>query len=88
MSVKVMITVPEDFLRQIDQQAKDERRSRSEFLRQAARQYIEHSRRGKRPIDDPKVRAAFRSLDQLSSKWSGKWESAAVVRDMRNRRPR
>jgi hypothetical protein len=38
---KVMISVPEEFLAEIDKAAKEENRSRSEFLREAVRLYLE-----------------------------------------------
>ena len=86
MSMKVMLSMPEHFLKEIDRQAREEHRTRSELLREAARQYLDRSRPSKRPIDDPKIRDAFESLDELRSQWSGRWDSATVIREMREGR--
>lgn len=37
---RVIVTVPDDFLAQVDQIAEDEHRSRSELIREALRQYV------------------------------------------------
>lgn len=37
---RVIITVPDDFLAQIDETARNEHRSRSELIREALRQYV------------------------------------------------
>jgi len=39
-SVKVLISLPEKFLEEIDQAAEREQRSRSELIREALRQYL------------------------------------------------
>jgi len=39
-TVRVMLSVPPDFLKEIDEQAKLEYRSRSELVREALRQYM------------------------------------------------
>ena len=40
----INISLPDDLLREIDEYAKVERRTRSELFREAARQYIENRR--------------------------------------------
>ena len=47
MATTVNISFQESLLSDIDKQAKSERRSRSELVREAARLYIEHKRRWK-----------------------------------------
>jgi metal-responsive CopG/Arc/MetJ family transcriptional regulator len=45
MSAKVInISLPEDLLREIDEAARSDSRTRSEFLREAARTYMENRR--------------------------------------------
>ncbi len=41
---KVMITIPEEFLDEMDRLAKEEHRSRSELIREAMRQYLASTR--------------------------------------------
>jgi CopG family transcriptional regulator / antitoxin EndoAI len=49
-STRVLISLPEKFLAEIDQLADDEQRSRSELIREALRNYI-------RNIDNADLRA-------------------------------
>lgn len=39
-----------------------------------------------RPIDNPKIRAAFKSLDELEHKWVGKWDATKIIRQLREKR--
>lgn len=47
-SVRVLISIPERFLEEIDQIAEDEQRSRSELIREALRNYIRTTETGAR----------------------------------------
>ncbi len=85
MTTKVMITMPRGFLRQIDEVARKERRTRSEFIREAARFYMEQ-KTPSRPIDDPVVQEAYNRIVSTADRWSGKWNSAEAVRRMRDKR--
>jgi metal-responsive CopG/Arc/MetJ family transcriptional regulator len=87
MTVKVMVSFPDAFLAEVDQIAREEQRSRSELLREALRVYIEVRRGGRRPGDDPKVRAAVATQDALSLKDPGEGEdSTSDVRHWREAR--
>lgn len=44
----INISIPEELLREVENAAKRERRSRSEFFREAARRYMEGKRRDSR----------------------------------------
>lgn len=84
-SKKVLFSVPEELLRQIDEVADREHRSRSELIREATREYIAgHPRR--RPIDNPKVRAAVRHMDEIAAKFTEPFDSTEVIRQMRDSR--
>ena len=63
---KILISLPEDDLRRIDEAARGTGESRSAFLRRAAISELERSPR--RPIDDPRVRHAFEELMRLREK--------------------
>lgn len=41
MAVKVLISLPQGFLEEVDRAAAEERRSRSELIREALRSYLE-----------------------------------------------
>jgi metal-responsive CopG/Arc/MetJ family transcriptional regulator len=83
---KVMVSLPEEFLSEIDRIAQQEHRSRSELLREAMRVYIGLRHAG-RPGDDPAVRAAVAAQDRLSRLAPGNGaDSAAEVRRWREAR--
>ena len=63
---KVMVSFPGDFLSDVDNIAREERRSRSELLREAMRVYIEIKRGKKAAGNDPRVRAAVKVQNRLS----------------------
>ncbi|MBI5303268.1 MAG: ribbon-helix-helix protein, CopG family [Chloroflexi bacterium] len=83
---KVMITMPDEFLKQIDKAAAAEHRSRSEMVREAMRAYLAERASGKRPslLDKPSVRAAVEFQDRMSEKSRGvKFNTVAFIRKMR-----
>ena len=85
-SKKILFSLPEELLGEIDAVAAEEHRSRSELIREAARRYIAERPGSRRPIDDPGVREAVRSMDLIAEKTRGKRDAAQVVRDMRDSR--
>ena len=83
---KVMISIPEDFLTKIDEAAKEDNRSRSEFLREAARLYLE-VRKIQVPSQDPRVQKAIAIQDALAHQDTLiKWDSTAKIRKWRENR--
>jgi len=66
MGRKILISLPEKDLRDIDAAARRAGESRSAYLRRAARDRMEKEPR--KPIDDPKVRLAFEGLMRLREK--------------------
>ena len=76
MSIKVMVSLPEEFLTEIDQIAEEEHRSRSELLREAMRLYIEIRHGRRRPGMDPRVQKAIAIQDALSSLSPGTGEDS------------
>jgi Arc/MetJ-type ribon-helix-helix transcriptional regulator len=81
---KVMISLPDEFLYEIDDAAKSEHRTRSELIREAIREYLRKSKEYKTPIDDPRVKQAFESLRSI--RWKGKFDSTKIIRKMRDSR--
>ncbi len=87
MTVKVMISLPEEFLDEIDRVAQEEHRTRSELLREAVRRYIETRRGGMVPGKKPHVQKAVSVQDALSRLSPGTGEdSVADVRLWRETR--
>jgi CopG family transcriptional regulator/antitoxin EndoAI len=78
MTVKVMVSFPEEFLAEVDQVAREEHRSRSELLRQAMRLYIHMRRSQRRPGDDSRVQAAADLQDELAHLAPGTGEDSAA----------
>lgn len=76
-SVKVMISLPKDFLREIDKEIRKEHRTRSEFFREAVRLYL-HLKYAA-PKQDPRVQRAVALQDALAQNdrltvWDGTTE--------------
>jgi metal-responsive CopG/Arc/MetJ family transcriptional regulator len=87
MTVKVMVSFPEEFLEQVDRVAHEEHRSRSELLREALRLYIEMRQRGRRPGDVPRIRSAVATQNALARLAPGNGEdSTSDVRHWRETR--
>lgn len=83
---KIMISIPEDFLQIIDQAAKAEHRNRSEFFREAAREYLKARDIYLKPIDRPKARKALDVMDKVADNLPADWSSTRSIRDQRESR--
>ena len=65
VSAKILVSLPEPFLAEVDRVAEEEHRSRSELVREALRHYMaQHARY--RPGERPGVQRAVASQDSLS----------------------
>ncbi|MGQ9615498.1 MAG: ribbon-helix-helix domain-containing protein [Spirochaetota bacterium] len=84
MVKKVMISLPDQFLSEIDDAAKSEHRTRSDFIREALREYLNKIKEYKRPIDNPRVRKAYEGLRSI--RWKEKFDSTEIIREMRESR--
>ena len=81
---RIMISLPNEFLVVIDEEAKQEHRSRSELLREAVRNYL----RNKEPItplkEDPDVKWGLEIQDKARRKFCNlKADSSKVIRRFR-----
>ena len=84
--MKVMISMPEEFLAEIDKAAKEENRSRSEFFREAARLYLKIRKNPVTPGQDPRVQEAIAIQDALAHQDAlPEWDSTAEIRRWRER---
>jgi metal-responsive CopG/Arc/MetJ family transcriptional regulator len=81
---KVMISLPERFLSEVDKAAQSEHRTRSDLIREALREYLRGGKRPRKPIDSPRVKEAFKTLRSLT--WKEKFDSTEVIRRMRESR--
>jgi metal-responsive CopG/Arc/MetJ family transcriptional regulator len=75
--VKVMVSLPEDLLAEVDRVAKEEDRNRSELLREAVRLYLE-VRRVRKAVA---IQDALARQDTLED-----WDSTAEIRRWREGR--
>lgn len=66
-SVAVHITIPEELLKEVDQQAERERRNRSEILREAIRCYLEEQR--KKALEEQRLRRLLQALEESAGSW-------------------
>ena len=81
---KVMISLPGEFLSEVDKAAQSEHRTRSDLIREALREYLRGVKRSRKPIEDLRVRQAFETLRSLT--WKERFDSTDVIRRMRDRR--
>ncbi|MBW2040067.1 MAG: ribbon-helix-helix protein, CopG family [Deltaproteobacteria bacterium] len=67
-SSTVNISFNKELLKQIDQVAEEESRSRSELIREAARGYIERKRKWKRVFDLGRIKAETKGITETDIK--------------------
>ncbi len=78
---KVMISLPDEFLKKVDRAAQAQGRSRSELIRDALRTVL--NGKGKRKRSWKKALAPLRDLEQH---WIGQWDSTDIIRYYRDTR--
>ena len=83
---KVMLSIPDAFLKEIDSAAGRTHRGRSELIREALRVYLNRTADLSRPLDDPRIRAAFSTLDDLGRRWKSGWKAVDAIRKQRARK--
>jgi metal-responsive CopG/Arc/MetJ family transcriptional regulator len=81
--IRINTVFPETTLEKLDSIAKDENKSRSMLLREAAEKYIdEHQRQVEEKQRKVRMNRALVAQDRLRKK-SGKWDGVAEVRKWR-----
>ena len=84
---KIMVSIPEEMVADLDQAAKQEHRSRSEFVREAVRLSIRVSKSHSIPGQPPQVREAIAVLDALAAADTARdWDGTYEIRKWRDRR--
>ena len=81
---KVMISLPEKFLSEVDKAAQSEHRTRSDLIREALREYLRGGKQSRMLIENPRVKEAFETLRSLT--WKEKFDLTEVIRRMRDSR--
>lgn len=83
---RFVVTVPENFLEEVDARAKVEHRSRSELVREALRSYLRSGTRRGDISDRPEVKRALRIQEETRQLLEGSGYSGSdAVRKMRDR---
>ena len=84
---KIMISIPEEMVADLNQAAKEEHRSRSEFVREAVRLYIQVRKSQSIPAQYPQVQRAIAVQDALAAAdTAGQWDGTYEIRKWRERR--
>ena len=78
---KVMVSLPDEFLKKVDRTAKAQGRSRSELIREALRTMLSGKKRGR-----PSWKEARAPLKELEQQWVGQWDSTDIIRYYRETR--
>jgi CopG family transcriptional regulator / antitoxin EndoAI len=86
-SSKIMISVPEEMLCELDHEARQEHRSRSEFIREAVRLFLEVKKSKTIPGRISRIQNAVAVQDSLASKDSVQnWNGTEEIRKWRTSR--
>jgi CopG family transcriptional regulator/antitoxin EndoAI len=78
---KVMISLPERFLKRVDRLARAQHRSRSEMIREALRSLMSRRATSRQSWKD-----ALAPLRELEEQWIGQWDSTDIIRYYRDAR--
>lgn len=78
---KVMISLPDEFLKKVDRTAKAQGRSRSELIREALRTVV-----GGKDARARSWKQALAPLRELEQHWVGQWDSTDIIRYYRDTR--
>ncbi len=78
---KVMISLPNEFLKQVDRTAQAQGRSRSELIREALRTFV-----GGKNSRTQSWKRALAPLRELERHWVGQWDSTDIIRYYRDNR--
>ncbi len=78
---KVMISLPDEFLKKVDRIARAQNRSRSELIREALRVLLNNQTGLRRSW-----KHALTPLRELEQHWVGQWNSADIIRYYRDTR--
>jgi len=86
-SSKIMISVPEEMLSEMDREARDDHRSRSEFIREAVRHFLEFKRSHNIPRNISKIQEAVEVQEALAEGDTIEdWNGTDVIRRWRESR--
>ena len=81
---KIMVSIPDEMLSELDQTAKEDHRSRSEFIREAVRLFLQVRKSRSAPNQDPRVRKAIAVQDTLAASDTAKrWDGTHEIRKWR-----
>ncbi|MBI4240564.1 MAG: ribbon-helix-helix protein, CopG family [Candidatus Rokubacteria bacterium] len=78
---KVMISLPDAFLKKVDRAARAQGRTRSELIREALRTTL-----GREDARWRSWKEALAPLRDLEQQWVGQWDSADIIRYYRETR--
>ncbi len=78
---KVMISLPDEFLKKVDRTARAQGRSRSELIREALRAFV-----GGKNSRAQSWKRALAPLRELERHWVGQWDSTDIIRYYRDNR--
>jgi len=85
---RLNITLPEDLVELVDKYAKERQISRSEFLREAAKDVINrHQKQIEEKVRKKRITKAIETQDRLRKK-IGKWDGVGEVRRWRETQSR
>ena len=83
---RFVVTIPDEFLEEVDARAEAEHRSRSELVREALRGYLRSGGRRGDISDRPEFKKAIQFQDEMRRRHQGSgYSGSEAVRKMRDR---
>jgi CopG family transcriptional regulator / antitoxin EndoAI len=83
---RFVVTIPDEFLEEVDARAEAEHRSRSELVREALRSYLRSGGRTEGISNRPEFKKAIQFQDEMRRRHEGSgYSGSAIVRQMRDR---
>lgn len=83
---RFVVTIPDEFLEEVDARAKAEHRSRSDLVREALRSYLRSGGRTEDISEGPEFKRAIQFQDEMRRRHEGSgYSGSEAVRRMRDR---
>ncbi len=81
---KIMVSITDEMLSELDQTAKEDHRSRSEFIREAVRLFLQVRKSRSAPNQDPRIQKAIAVQEALAARDTAKdWDGTHEIRKWR-----
>lgn len=81
---KVLLNIPDEYLKALDEVAEEKHQTRSELIREAVRKIYYRPRRT--PEQQARIEEVGRDIDRQREQWKEPFDSSKIIREMRDSR--